>query len=34
VGGPLWQGVLDEGFLGVYTPPNLDISSIELLIEG
>jgi type VI secretion system protein ImpJ len=34
VGGPLWQGVLEEGFLGVYTPPNLDISSIELLIEG
>ena len=34
VGGPLWQGVLDEGFLGVYTPPSLDITSIELLIEG
>jgi type VI secretion system protein ImpJ len=33
-GGPLWQGLLEEGFLGVYTPPNLDISSIELLIEG
>ena len=33
-GGPLWQGVLEEVFLGVYTPPNLDISSIELLIEG
>jgi type VI secretion system protein ImpJ len=32
--GPLWQGLLEEGFLGVYTPPNLDISSIELLIEG
>ena len=34
VGGPLWQGVLQEGFLGVYTPPSLDITSIELLIEG
>lgn len=32
--GPLWQGLLEEGFLGVYTPANLDISSIELLIEG
>lgn len=32
--GPLWQSLLEEGFVGVYTPPNLDISAIELLIEG
>lgn len=32
--GPLWQDILEEGFLGVYTPANLEISSIELLVEG
>lgn len=32
--GAMWQGVMDEGFLGVYTPAHLDVTSIELLIEG
>lgn len=32
--GAMWQTVMDEGFLGVYTPANLDVTSIELLIEG
>lgn len=32
--GAMWQTVADEGYLGVYTPPNLEVTSIELLIEG
>ncbi len=32
--GPLWQTLLEEGVLGVYTPVDLDVTSIELLIEG
>ena len=32
--GTLWQSLQDEGFLGVYVPPGLDISAIELLVEG
>lgn len=32
--GPLWQGLLEEGTIGVYAPIDLDISSIELLVEG
>jgi type VI secretion system ImpJ/VasE family protein len=31
---PLWQALLEEGFLGIYSPANLEISSIELLVEG
>lgn len=33
-GGPLWQALLEEGTIGVYAPVDLDISSIELLVEG
>jgi len=33
-GGPLWQTLQEEGIIGVYTPINLDITSIELLVEG
>lgn len=32
--GPLWQTLLDEGVLGVYTPVDLDVTSIELLVEA
>lgn len=31
--GPLWNQLLEEGTLGVFCPPNLEISSIELLSE-
>lgn len=31
--GPLWSLMLEEGALGVFCPPNLEISSIELLVE-
>lgn len=33
-GGALWQTLCEEGTIGVYTPLDLDITSIELLIEG
>ncbi len=32
--GPLWQTLVEEGVLGVYTPADLEITSIELLVEG
>ncbi len=32
--GPLWQALLEEGTIGVFAPVDLDISSIELLVEG